>query len=66
MTRRYYPAFYDKLWEDDRFVERFVVIDGNANCAVSEPKAYHLANNEAGKRNEGTFTLRDRGEALLD
>lgn len=37
------------------FPELFEVLDTHENCVVGEPKPYHEANDEAGKRNDGTY-----------
>lgn len=49
------PRFYARYHGKDGFEERYVVIDSRTGDEVSAPKLYHLANDEAGQRNDGTF-----------
>jgi len=47
---RYYPKFHKGGCPD-----LYVVVDSRFGEIVSDAKEYHLANDEAGARNAGTF-----------
>lgn len=59
---RYIARFDSKHWVIDRFEELYVVIDTKGNEALSAPKSYHDANDEADARNNGSFSL----ECIID